>query len=308
MNSSRKRELRPEELEYIAENLSEIDDEDPFHDSDDSRDPDYEESSNSESDCENDPRETTPQDLYESDDQSEQEDESDTLNNSNSRQAKATPKATSEKYKWSVNVEIFQPKYSIPPEESGLVVANISRGATAIQCFLKLFPRSLFMQIASYTNQRLDILAKSKSKTLEPTCTGEVMVILGCSIVMSYNRVPSMHMYWSRNISLGNQAIIKLLDNIRFPTPGTFIRTRINTPKFFGKLDQRGECEMVGCEEGILGIRWKNTKDVCLISNCHDSTVGVVCRKMKDGTSKEFDCPEAIVFYNCNMGGVLQIR
>ncbi|KAG5880364.1 hypothetical protein JTB14_028018 [Gonioctena quinquepunctata] len=25
---------------------------------------------------------------------------------------------------------------------------------------------------------------------------------------------------------------------------------------------------------------------------------------MKDGTSKEIDCPEAIVFYNCNMGGV----
>ncbi|KAG5870915.1 hypothetical protein JTB14_004137 [Gonioctena quinquepunctata] len=160
MNSSRKRALRPEELEYIAENLSEIDDEDLFHDSDDSRDPDYEESSNGESDCENDPRETTPQDLYESDDQSEQEDEIDTLNNSNSRQAKATPKATPEKYKWSVNVENFQPKYSIPPEESGLVVANISRGATAIQCFLKLFPRSLFMRIASYTNQRLDILAK----------------------------------------------------------------------------------------------------------------------------------------------------
>ncbi|KAG5882968.1 hypothetical protein JTB14_037321 [Gonioctena quinquepunctata] len=216
MNSSRKRALRPEELEYIAENSSEIDDEDPFHDSDDSRDPDYEESSNSESDCENDPRETTPQDLYESDDQSEQEDESDTLNNSNSRQAKATPKATPEKYKWSVNVENFQPKYSIPPEESSLVVANISRGATAIQYFLKLFPKSISMQIASYTNQRLDILAKSKSKTLEPTCTGEVMVILGCSIVMSYNRVPSMHMYWSRNISLGNQAISKNISRDRF--------------------------------------------------------------------------------------------
>ncbi|KAG5880365.1 hypothetical protein JTB14_028019 [Gonioctena quinquepunctata] len=137
MNSSRKRALRPEELEYIAKNLSEIDDEDPFHDSDDSRDPDYGESSNSESDCENDPRETTPQDLYESDDQSEQEDGSD------------NPEATPEKYKWSVNVENFQPKYSITPQESALVVANISRGAAAKQYFLKLFPRSLFMQIAS---------------------------------------------------------------------------------------------------------------------------------------------------------------
>ncbi|KAG5861133.1 hypothetical protein JTB14_017912 [Gonioctena quinquepunctata] len=356
MNSSRKRALRPEELEYITENLSEIDDEDPFHDSDDSRDPDYEESSNSESDCENDPRETIPQDLYESDDQSEQEDEIDTLNYSNSRPAKATPKATPEKYKWSVNVENFQTKYLIPPEESGLVVANISRCVTAIQCFLKLFPRSLSMQIASYTNQRLDILAKSKSKTLEPTCTGGVMVILGCSIVMAYNRVPSMHMYWSRNISLGNRAISKNISRDRFllissklyfnqpekpndapkyyyiddvvncsrekflksrtdssfqsidESMATFKgrsslkQTRINTPKFFGKFDQRGECEMVGCEERILGIRWKDTKDVCLMSNCHDSTV--VRRKMKDGTSKEIDCPEAIVFYNCNMGGV----
>ncbi|KAG5870916.1 hypothetical protein JTB14_004138 [Gonioctena quinquepunctata] len=57
---------------------------------------------------------------------------------------------------------------------------------------------------------------------------------------------------------------VKLLDNLRFPALGSFIRTRINTPKFFMKLDQRGECEMVGCEEGILGIRWKDTKDVWL--------------------------------------------
>ncbi|KAG5893711.1 hypothetical protein JTB14_022319 [Gonioctena quinquepunctata] len=131
MNSSRKRALRQKELEYIAENLSEIDDEDPFMIVTIAGIPTMK-SSNSKSDCENDPRETTPQDLYESDDQSEQEDEIDTLNNSNSRQAKATPKATPEKYKWSVNVENFQPKYSIPPEESGLVVANISNCHTML--------------------------------------------------------------------------------------------------------------------------------------------------------------------------------
>ena len=34
-----------------------------------------------------------------------------------------------------------------------------------------------------------------------------MMIVLGCVLVMCYNRVPAMHMYWSTKKSLGNQAI-----------------------------------------------------------------------------------------------------
>lgn len=41
-----------------------------------------------------------------------------------------------------------------------------------------------------------------------------------------------------------------------------------------------------------------------LLSNCHEHTIGTANRKQKDGISKEFDCPEAINFYNRYMAGV----
>lgn len=41
-----------------------------------------------------------------------------------------------------------------------------------------------------------------------------------------------------------------------------------------------------------------------LLSNCHENKIGTANRTQKDGTSKEFDCPEAINFYNSFMAGV----
>lgn len=41
-----------------------------------------------------------------------------------------------------------------------------------------------------------------------------------------------------------------------------------------------------------------------LLSNCHTNEIGTATRKLKDGTQKEFDCPEAIIFYNNYMAGV----
>ena len=83
------------------------------------------------------------------------------------------------------------------------------------------------------------------------------------------------------------------------------MKTRRGTPTLEAKFTERGEFEMSACfDKGLLGIHWKDTKDVCLMTNCNDATTTVVTRKMKDGSKQYVPCPVAIYFYNQTMGGV----
>ena len=78
--------------------------------------------------------------------------------------------------------------------------------------------------------------------------------------------------------------------------------------KMFAKLSEKFstkvESEMAVCKEGLLCFRWKDTKDVLLMSNCHDPAEATTNRKQKDGTVKEVACSVPIAFYNKYMGGV----
>ena len=47
----------------------------------------------------------------------------------------------------------FTPKLKIPAQKEGLVLADLSRASTEFDIFMKLFPRSLFIHIASFTNE-----------------------------------------------------------------------------------------------------------------------------------------------------------
>lgn len=96
---------------------------------------------------------------------------------------------------------------------------------------------------------------------------------------------------------------VKLLDNIDHPTVATCMKNRKNVPQFEGKL-KRGESQMLGNQQGILAIRWQDTKDFIVLSNCHKPVVEKEKRKMKDGSIVDIDCPQAIKFYNEHMGGV----
>lgn len=78
---------------------------------------------------------------------------------------------------------------------------------------------------------------------------------------------------------------------------------RVNLPKLNAKLD-RGQSEMACCKEGLLGVKWQDTKEVLAISNCHKANLSTTKRKLKDGTKKTVDCPEVMVDYNRFMGGV----
>lgn len=101
--------------------------------------------------------------------------------------------------------ENFQPR--VPPSKEAFpapkVHASLSSRSSVLEIFLKLCPLSLFIWISQCTNMRL---AKLKKK-VKPTTCWEVMVIIGCTFVMAYNRLPSFAAYWSKHESLGNKFI-----------------------------------------------------------------------------------------------------
>lgn len=72
------------------------------------------------------------------------------------------------------------------------------------------------MWISTCTNERLKLLEKEKGKTIPPTDYHEIMVVIGCTLMMAYNRVPRMAMYWSKNKSLRNDAIASAISRDRF--------------------------------------------------------------------------------------------
>lgn len=334
------------------------------------------------------------------------------------------------------------PKYKEPEIQ---FEDDLPENFQALDIFLKIFPKSLFMWIASCTNERLEILSKKTGKLIQPTDYHEMMVVIGCYIIMAYNRVPAMEMYFSSNNSLKNDAMkaainrkrfllltsklyynhpvksngsskvyymeevvnclkhtfkkartestfqsidesmckckarttikqfmpikpvkrgvkmwlrcdacsgyiydfniyagkvdqadegtlgekvvktlcstirdrvedvaiivdrffmsVNLLKDLPHALVGTCMWNRKNVPEINGKL-RRGQSLAKCTDDGIICFKWQDTKEVLVMSNCHKNVISRADRRLKDGTKKSFDCPEAIVFYNKMMGGV----
>ncbi|XP_037047253.1 piggyBac transposable element-derived protein 4-like [Bradysia coprophila] len=351
------------------------------------------------------------------------------------------PKEKLQPVKWTNVPSNFVPRKEIPTYKEPDMRAE--EDSTPVDLFFELFPRRLFEWIAKCTNERLDIYAAKKGIDAEHTDCDEMILVIGCLLVMGYNRLPHMQMYWSNNHTLGNKAIknaitrdrflllasklyfnhpkkpegadklyymeklvdclkytfkrarsestfqsidetmvkfkgrwsgkqympskrpkrgakiwtrsdamsgycydfniykgkeqvategtlgervvIKLCSSIgnedvvictdRFFTSynlmktlpfacvGTCMSNRKNVPVIKEKL-KKGESVAKSTADGIIGFKWQDTKDVLVMSNCHDDTITTVDRKQKDGTKKAVTCPEAISFYNKYMGGV----
>ena len=82
--------------------------------------------------------------------------------------------------------------------------------------FFKLFPYSLLLQIAYYTNKRLDMFQNAKKKKIAPTDAYETMKLFGCFFIMSYNHLPSINHYWSTHTSMGNSLMKSTFCRDRF--------------------------------------------------------------------------------------------
>lgn len=55
-----------------------------------------------------------------------------------------------------------------------------------------------------------------KNKSNIKTDQYEIVIITGVYFIMAYNRVPSLHLYWSSNSSLGNKAYKQVISRNRF--------------------------------------------------------------------------------------------
>lgn len=349
--------------------------------------------------------------------------------------------------KWTNVPSTFNPRNEIPLYKEPVIQFehDLPENFQALDVFLQIFPKSLFMWISSCTNETLAILSEKKGKVIQPTDYHEIMIVIGCYIVMSYNRVPAMKMYFSSDDSLKNEALknaisrerfllltsklyynhpmkdtgatkvyymeeivnclkytfkkartestfqsidesmckckartsikqfmankpvkrgvkmwlrcdacsgyiydfdiyagkvdkaqegtlgekvvttlcstirdpaedvaiivdrffmsVNLLKKLPHALVGTCMSNRKNVPIMNEKL-QRGESLAKCTDDGIICFKWQDTKEVLLMSNCDKNIIQTADRRLKDGTKKTFDCPEAIVFYNKMMGGV----
>lgn len=108
----------------------------------------------------------------------------------------------------------FSPRKRLPEKED--ISTSCDEDCTLLEVFLKLFPRSLFVWIADCTNERLTILSEKNGNPVLLTDANEMMLFVGCLLIMSYNRVPHMHMYWSKNKSVRNETIASSISRDRF--------------------------------------------------------------------------------------------
>lgn len=102
----------------------------------------------------------------------------------------------------------------MPPDEETEVF--VEEDSLPSDLFFKLFPQELIEWIVKCTNERLDIFAEKKGKEKPHTDSSEMILVLGVLLVMAYNRVPHMAMYWSEHPSLGNKTIKNAMSRDRF--------------------------------------------------------------------------------------------
>ncbi|KAJ8929585.1 hypothetical protein NQ314_017692 [Rhamnusium bicolor] len=96
---------------------------------------------------------------------------------------------------------------------------------------------------------------------------------------------------------------VHLLETLNFAALGTCLSNRKNVPIMKEKL-QRGQSIFRCTNSGLLCMKWQDTKEVILMSNCHNPDLTTVSKKSKTGERQPIECPEAISFYRQKMGGV----
>ena len=96
---------------------------------------------------------------------------------------------------------------------------------------------------------------------------------------------------------------VNLMDTLQFGAVGTYNATRKNLPKAALHLEKR-ESGFKCNNNRTLFARWRDTKKVILLSNCHNESSSSIQKKNKDGSGRWVSCPEAIQSYRKIMGGV----
>ena len=64
---------------------------------------------------------------------------------------------------------------------------------------------------------------------------------------------------------------VNLMKSISLAAVGTCMSNRKNLPIMTTKLKNRGDVEFKCSTTGVVAAKWKDTKEVLLVSNCHDA-------------------------------------
>ncbi|XP_074035360.1 uncharacterized protein [Leptinotarsa decemlineata] len=152
--SARKKALTEDELAYFVENLDEIESEEdsdhskPYGSDDSVQDRNFSPSSGSE----------------ESESDSSDDDNEDIQIPNAAADTEDNQQLPNGNIWWTTVNNNFVPRKTIPPTVKPIIQCGLNRSSTELDCFLKVFPKSLFLYIAHCTNQRLEILEKSTKK------------------------------------------------------------------------------------------------------------------------------------------------
>ena len=110
----------------------------------------------------------------------------------------------------------FEPRFAPTRKRTCEITPDLIASSSPIDIFFKLFPTDLLEKIANFTNKRLEMHASTIKKAVPPTNIHEIQVLLGCVLVMCYNKMPHMSLYWSNKASLGNDLVKKSIARDRF--------------------------------------------------------------------------------------------
>jgi len=94
-----------------------------------------------------------------------------------------------------------------------------------------------------------------------------------------------------------------LLQNTDYAAVGTCNPNRKYLPKIKEKL-KRGEYLFQCSKDGLLFVKWQDTKEVLMLSNCHNTDIVSVKKTVKDGSKISVPCPQMVASYREIMGGV----
>ncbi|CAH1964254.1 unnamed protein product [Acanthoscelides obtectus] len=84
---------------------------------------------------------------------------------------------------------------------------------------------------------------------------------------------------------------VNLLLTLDYAALGTYMSNRKNVPTMGDKL-QKGESQFRCTSSGLLYVKWQDTMEVLLMSNCHKPNLTTIIKKSKTGEQQNIQCPE----------------
>ncbi|CAH2006588.1 unnamed protein product [Acanthoscelides obtectus] len=165
--------------------------------------------------------------------------------------------------------ETFEPAQILPPERECKLAPDITTQFTPMQDVHKVFPHSLYLHIANSTNERLKILNQLKRRNENMTDKGEIQKLI------SY-----------------------------YAALGTCMSNRKNVPSMGDKL-QEGESQFRCTSSGLLCVKWQETKEVLLMSNCHKPNLTTISKRAKPVNNKMSNVQRPYLFTEKKCKGLI---